>query len=73
MALVGEQVDDGNEITGARVVDKSRGNKPIFRLELWYRDSSKKDANEMLRSKLLECLKGRRMTFESVPHKDKNW
>ena len=76
MALVGEQLDSGDEITGARVVDKSRNRNTIFRLELWYRDASKNEVNEAVRSKLLDCLKAassRQLRFDSVPHAAKKW
>ena len=80
MGLVGEQIDDGDEICGARVVDKSRGRQSIFRLEMWYRDSSKEDVNRSLRDKMVECLNhgqsnnpAGNLSFEKVSHNDKKW
>ena len=37
MGMVGETIDPRDEICGARVVDKSSGSRPIYRLELWFR------------------------------------
>ena len=80
MGLVGEPIDDGDEICGARVVDKSRGRQSIFRLEMWYRDSSKEDVNTSLRDKMVECLNhgessnpAANLSFEKVVHNDKKW
>lgn len=80
MGLVGEQIDGGDEICGARVVDKSRGRQSIFRLEMWYRDSSKEDVNNTLRDKMIECLNhgdpgkaASNLAFEKVVHNDKKW
>ena len=65
---------------GARVVDKSRGRQSIFRLEMWYRDSSKEDVNRSLRDKMVECLNhgqsnnpAGNLSFEKVSHNDKKW
>ena len=34
IALIGETLEAGREVTGARVVDKSKGNKTHYRLEV---------------------------------------
>ena len=82
MGLIGETVDEGDDITGARVVDKSRGRNMVFRLELWYRDSSaeKAQSNEKLKNKLLEALNNglenspaSHLAFEKISHNDKKW
>jgi hypothetical protein len=36
-ALVGETLESGGAITGARVVDKSKNRRPEYRLEVWTR------------------------------------
>lgn len=36
-ALVGETLEAGGAITGARVVDKSKNRRPEYRLEVWTR------------------------------------
>ena len=35
LALIGETLESGHEITGARIVDKSRHQKAEYRLEVW--------------------------------------
>ena len=37
LGLIGETIDAGDEVCGARIVDKSKGDRPIYRLELWFR------------------------------------
>jgi hypothetical protein len=37
LGMIGETLDSGDEITGARVCDKSLRGKPMYRLELWFR------------------------------------
>jgi hypothetical protein len=36
LGMIGETIDKGDEITGARVVDKSKRDV-IYRMELWFR------------------------------------
>lgn len=36
-ALIGETLEAGGAITGARVVDKSKNRRPEYRLEIWTR------------------------------------
>lgn len=40
LSMVGETLDVGDEVTGARVVDKSIRGKAVYRLELWFRSKS---------------------------------
>jgi hypothetical protein len=57
-ALIGETLDDKNEICGCRVVDKSNkkgGNKTMFRMELWLRTASK-DVADRIKSKMIDRL-----------------
>jgi hypothetical protein len=43
LGMIGETLDDANEITGARVCDKSSRGKPMYRLELWFRNKAAMD------------------------------
>jgi hypothetical protein len=54
LGMIGETIDKGNEITGCRVVDKSK-QQIIYRMELWFRRSDMTIANE-LKEKMQECL-----------------
>lgn len=62
--LIGETIDDGDEICGARVADKSKkGNNraPIYRLEVWTRTGNEEVGNQMkarLNEVLLEITDG---------------
>lgn len=56
--LIGETVDDGDEICGCRVVDKGKarpGAKTLFKIELWMRHDNLQIA-ERLKGRLCECL-----------------
>ncbi|CAN0383716.1 unnamed protein product [Discosporangium mesarthrocarpum] len=44
LGLVGETIDHGDEICGARVVDKSKGNHVVYRFELWLRSQDQSNA-----------------------------
>lgn len=59
MGLIGETIDDGDEICGCRVVDKGKATKPgsktLFKLELWMRKDNVQIA-ERLRHRLCEHL-----------------
>jgi hypothetical protein len=54
LGMIGETIDKGNEITGARIVDKSK-QQIIYRMELWFRRKDMTIANE-LKDKMQECL-----------------
>lgn len=45
LGLVGETIDVGDEICGARVVDKSKGNHIVYRFELWLRSDDHSTAD----------------------------
>mmetsp|Transcript_16665 Transcript_16665/g.32327 ORF Transcript_16665/g.32327 Transcript_16665/m.32327 type:complete len:216 (+) Transcript_16665:394-1041(+) len=66
LGLVGETIDSGDEICGVRVVDKSKGNRPTYRLEMWFR-SRDKDVLENLRTQLQKCL-GANLLKEYMEH-----
>lgn len=55
MGLIGESLDDGDNITGARVIDKSNtGNKQVsHRVEIWFRDWE----NETFKQSILQAVK----------------
>ncbi|KAJ1457005.1 eukaryotic translation initiation factor 4E-like 1 [Pelagophyceae sp. CCMP2097] len=57
LGLVGETIDIGDHITGARVVDKSNGKgaHPVYRVELWLR--TKDDAvKETIKKRLIDVM-----------------
>jgi len=54
LGLIGETIDEDNQICGGRVVDKSKS-KPVYRLELWYR-SKHKEVGDKLRERTLFAL-----------------
>lgn len=45
LGLVGETIDVGDEICGARVVDKSKGTHVVYRFELWLRNDDRPTAD----------------------------
>ena len=48
LGLIGETVDEQDEICGCRVVDKSKkGNRMMFRLEIWTRTGNSELAERM--------------------------
>jgi hypothetical protein len=57
LGLIGETIDEGDEVCGCRVADKSKkGNsRTMFRLELWVR-SSEQAVAERLRTRLCDAL-----------------
>lgn len=55
LGLVGETIDEDNQICGGRVVDKTSRNKPMYRIELWYR-SKDKAVGDKLRDRTLSAL-----------------
>jgi len=44
LAMVGETLDEGNEICGLRVLDKSKRKTCMYRIELWIRSENAKTA-----------------------------
>ena len=55
LALIGETLDENDEICGCRVTDKTKKEKKHFRLELWLR-SKDASSGERIKSRLLEAL-----------------
>jgi len=60
LTMIGETLDSGDEITGARVVDKSTRGKTMYRLELWFRT---KAAMEDLKKALHDSLNDPKKPF----------
>ena len=56
--LVGETFEDGNEITGVRLADKSKNGRAMFRVEVWYRDDTKAAFKDKLLSNLVSNVRG---------------
>jgi len=46
--MIGETIDHGDEICGARVVDKCAGGRCMYRLELWFKKKDQGIADELL-------------------------
>jgi hypothetical protein len=73
LGMIGETIDAGDEITGVRVVDKSKRDI-IYRIELWFRNGSKDaaPAYHELRDRMQACLEagsGRGVPqFQFRPH-----
>ena len=55
LGMVGETIDPSDEICGARVVDKSTGQRQMYRLELWFKRKDQATADELL-SRMQTCL-----------------
>jgi len=55
LSLIGETIDEDNQVCGARVVDKTTKGRPMYRLELWIR-SKAQDVADKLRGRLLNSL-----------------
>uniref|UniRef100_A0A7S2XVT5 Eukaryotic translation initiation factor 4E n=1 Tax=Fibrocapsa japonica TaxID=94617 RepID=A0A7S2XVT5_9STRA len=55
MGIIGETIDWADHISGARVVDKSKGTRAVYKLELWVK-SKEMDANETLKSNMLNVI-----------------
>ncbi|CAN0199650.1 unnamed protein product, partial [Laminaria digitata] len=45
LGLVGETIDVGDEICGARVVDKTKGQNNVYRFELWLKTTDHSTAD----------------------------
>jgi hypothetical protein len=72
LGLIGETIDDGDEICGCRVVDKGKakqGGKTLFKLELWMRTNSTELADRM-KVKLIDCLVDRDSPGHNVRSKN---
>lgn len=54
--LIGETIDEGNEICGCRVVDQTRRMKPVYKIELWLRTADDQICNK-IKMKLCDIIK----------------
>ena len=55
LGLIGEAIDWDDEITGMRLVNKSKGERAIYRIEVWFR-SQDFNTREKLKEKMLAVL-----------------
>ena len=55
LGCIGETIDEGNEICGVRVVDKSKGSRVNYRLEMWFR-RDEPAINERLKKGMMKCM-----------------
>lgn len=55
LGMIGETLDPNDEICGARVVDKSTGQRQMYRLELWFKKKDQGIADELL-ARMQTCL-----------------
>ena len=55
LGMIGETLDPGGEICGARVVDKSKHKGPAYRLELWFRRNNPQIGDDM-KQRFSSCL-----------------
>lgn len=70
LSLIGESLDDGNNITGARVVDKSIPYKKQInhRIEIWFREWKDESFRNVLKERMEGILRdngmeGREISF----------
>lgn len=59
MGLIGETIDDANNITGARIIDKSNisTGQVSHRVEIWFRDFENETFKTRIEEKVLSLLK----------------
>ena len=55
LSMIGETLEGGDEICGARVVDKSTGQRQMYRLELWL-SSSDASVTEPIKARMVAAL-----------------
>ena len=70
LSLIGESLDDGDNITGARVVDKSNPYKKQInhRIEIWFREWKDEEFRKVLKERMEGILRengmeGREIAF----------
>ena len=54
---IGETLDPDNYICGVRLVDKSKGARPCYRLEVWF-STREQEICDSIRANLISCLDG---------------
>jgi hypothetical protein len=57
LAMIGEAMDEDDDICGGRIVDKSKKGaaRTLFKIELWMRSNSP-EVGDRIRAKLLDAL-----------------
>jgi hypothetical protein len=55
LGLIGETIDEGDEICGCRIVNQSRKAKPTYKIELWLRSSDESICSR-IKTKLCDAL-----------------
>lgn len=55
LGLVGETIDEGEEICGCRVVNQTRKMKPTFKIELWLRTADE-SVTSKIKTRLCDVL-----------------
>ena len=68
LALIGETMDEGDEICGGRIVDKSKRGNPrtLFKIEIWLRSNNPEIA-ERIRLKLMDVLSDGDIKAKGLP------
>lgn len=59
LAMIGQTLEESDEICGCRVVDKSKrakSTKPFYRLEVWLRTGTTKEQADRIEKRLKEAL-----------------
>ncbi|KAK8807084.1 hypothetical protein WA158_003843 [Blastocystis sp. Blastoise] len=74
LSMIGETLEDGNEITGARILDKSNPEKKFvsYRLEVWFRDYSNQTIKDTLKNRLQLICQKLKIHQDDIKIKDHN-
>ena len=56
LGLIGETIDPEDEVCGIRIVDKSRGARPMYRVEVWFKRQDEK-TKEAIQANVRDCLR----------------
>jgi len=68
LAMLGETIEEDNEICGGRVVDRSKGKMVSYRLELWLRVSTTREVADRVKARLICALAdGEEAALATVP------
>lgn len=54
--LIGETIDEGDEICGCRIVDQTRKAKPVYKVELWLKTKDDSICSK-IKAKLCDVIK----------------
>lgn len=55
LGLIGETIDEGDQICGCRIVNQTRKTKPTYKLELWLKTAEEETCNKF-RNRLVDVL-----------------